>query len=123
MGKQPGAGVTSLVTHRADVHLPPCCHAAPAPAPPCPASPRPYRRSVNSKNGSAAAVAASAADLSWLSPDERTREPFTTDPDAAWQLAQDYDLCITGGGGATAVLSVLPWPQSCPVVRVRLLLV
>lgn len=34
--------------------------------------------------------------LSWQSPDERTREPFSSDPDAAWQLAQEYDLCITG---------------------------
>lgn len=34
--------------------------------------------------------------LVWLSPDERTREPFDSSLSAAWQLAQDYDLCITG---------------------------
>lgn len=44
-------------------------------------------------NGSAGS---NGASLYWLSPDEKTREPFTTDPEAAWQLAQDYDLCITG---------------------------
>ena len=34
--------------------------------------------------------------LAWLSPDEKTREPFDADAEAAWQLAQAYDLCITG---------------------------
>lgn len=41
----------------------------------------------------------SGAALSWQSPDECTCEPFDSDPDAAWQLAQEYDLCITGGPG------------------------
>ncbi|PSC72522.1 putative manganese-transporting ATPase PDR2 [Micractinium conductrix] len=36
--------------------------------------------------------------LAWLSPDEKTREPFDADAEAAWQLAQAYDLCITGDG-------------------------
>ena len=77
-----------------------------------PPLPPPTRRSANGKNGSAAA-AVSAADLSWLSPDELTQLPFTTDPDAAWQLAQDYDLCITGVcgamGGSGGEPIAVPW--------------
>ncbi len=48
------------------------------------------------RNGNGGTAGSNGASLSWLSPDEKTREPFTTDPAAAWQLAQDYDLCITG---------------------------
>lgn len=40
--------------------------------------------------------ASNGASLFWLSPDESTREPFVADPEAAWQLADEYDLCITG---------------------------
>lgn len=38
----------------------------------------------------------SGGGLVWLSPDEKTREPFSADEEDAWQLAQEYDLCITG---------------------------
>ena len=35
-------------------------------------------------------------DFGWTSPDESTREPFSREPKAALELAQQYDLCIAG---------------------------
>ena len=37
-----------------------------------------------------------ASALEWVSPDERTREQYNSDPSEAVQLAQQYDLCLTG---------------------------
>jgi len=35
----------------------------------------------------------------WTSPDDSIAEPFqTNNPEAAWQLVADYDLCVTGDG-------------------------
>ena len=34
----------------------------------------------------------------WVTPDESTRLPFVRSPDAALQLAQEWDLCISGDG-------------------------
>ena len=34
----------------------------------------------------------------WVTPDESTRLPFIRSPEAALQLAQEWDLCISGDG-------------------------
>lgn len=34
----------------------------------------------------------------WVTPDESTRLPFVRSPEAALQLAQEWDLCISGDG-------------------------
>lgn len=55
--------------------------------------PDPDERLCRAGNGNGSS---NGGSLVWLSPDERTREPFDSSLSAAWQLAQDYDLCITG---------------------------
>ena len=61
----------------------------------------------------------------WVTPDEGTRLPFVRSPEAALQLAQEWDLCISGDGllhlqhiGAESVYIPLAqvrvdWGQAC----------
>lgn len=54
--------------------------------------------------------------LVWRSPDDSLEEPFDPDPYAACQLAEDYDLCVTGDGltalqAAGAERAYIPYTQ------------
>lgn len=104
-------------------HLPASWHAEARARSPEPATLTLRCACLRRRNGGGAT---NGGALSWLSPDERTREPFSADPEAAWQLAQDYDLCITGAlrcwqyrRGTSAVtaspaLAQARWRPPCP---------
>ena len=56
--------------------------------------------------------------LSWISPDELTSEPFSSNPQDAWALSDEYDLCITGDSLAAlqeigAAATYIPLTQVC----------
>ena len=61
---------------------------------------RACRPNDSSSNGAAtdsgSGSGGAGGGLLWLSPDERTSEPFSPAPADAWALADAYDMCLTG---------------------------